>query len=439
VPEPPAVPLGEAARTWTRVGLQSFGGPAGQIAVMHRELVDDRGWVEERRFLHALNFCMLLPGPEAMQLSVYLGWLLNGVRGGLVAGALFVLPGLAFMLGVAAVYVTYGTTPVVADLVLGLQAAVVALVVQALLRIGRRSLTTPLLVAVAVAAFGALVLFGVPFPLVVIAALALGGLVGRRRPEALAVAIPKDVAIDSVTAAARREVWRAAGLAVALWLAPVVLLLLTLGAGNVLTEQASLFSRVAVVSFGGAYAVLAYVAQQAVETFGWITAKDMVAGLGLAESTPGPLVLVLPFLGFVGAYGASEQVGLPPLLAGLVGGLITAWVTFLPSFAFVFAGAPYVERLRHDRRAAGALAAVTGAVVGVIATLALWFAGAVLFGEVTVETVGLVQYPRVDVTTVEWRAVVLTALAAVLLVGPRWSLFRVLVACAVASLLLGLG
>jgi chromate transporter len=432
------VPLGEAARTWARVGLQSFGGPAGQIAVMHKELVDDRAWVAEKRFLHALNFCMLLPGPEAMQLSVYLGWLLNGVRGGVVAGTLFVLPGLVFMMGIAAVYVEYGTVGPVADALVGLQAAVIAIVAQALLRIGRRALTTRLLVAVSAASFLAMLLLDAPFPLVVGVALVVGWVVGRRRPQALAVVQPKDADTDALAERSRRVVWRAAAAALALWWVPVGVLYQSLGPDNVLTQQAWLFSVVAMTSFGGAYAALAYVSQQAVGSYGWIEAKDVVAGLGLAETTPGPLVLVLPFIGFVGAYGMAAQLGVPPLLAGLAGGLVSAWVTFLPSFAFVFAGAPYVERLRHDRRAAGALAAVTGAVVGVIADLGLWFAGTVLFGEVVTKPWGPFRLPTVDVGDLRVVSLVIAVVAAVLLFRLRWGIPRVLVVCSAASLLLAL-
>lgn len=438
VGEVPRVPFRDATRAWAQVGLQSFGGPAGQIAVMHRELVDERGWVEERRFLHALNFCMLLPGPEAMQLSVYLGWVLNGVRGGVVAGTLFVLPGLAVMMVIAGAYAAYGSVGAIAALLAGVQAAVVAVVAQALVRIGGRALRTRLLKVVAVTALLAMALFGVAFPVVVVAALVLGWLVGRRRPETLAVSGPDDSDVDHLSPLARRRVWGAAAGAVVLWLLPVVLLLVGPGPDNVLTQQAWLFSKVAVVSFGGAYAALAYVSQQAVASYGWISSSDMVAGLGLAETTPGPLVLVLPFVGFVGAYGAAGDLGLSPLAAGLAGGLLTAWVTFLPSFAFVFAGAPFVERLRHDRRAAGALAAVTGSVVGVIANLALWFAGNVLFGEMTVHRDGPFGLPTVAVGPVDWTALVLVALSVVVVFWQRWGVLRVLGLAALLSVGLSL-
>ena len=430
--------LREATRTWAYVGVNSFGGPAGQIAVMHRVVVDERRWVDEKRYLHALNFCMVLPGPEALQLAVYLGWVLNGVGGGLLAGLLFVLPGLFVMAVLAAVYSAFGDVTWISALLFGIQAAVVAVVVQALVRVGRRALRTPLLIGLAVTAFVALALFDVPFPFVVVAALLIGWLVGRRSPDALRVTVDADDEVDHVPVEAARAARRAGVAAFVLWLLPLVLLVLALGTDNLLSQQAWLFSKTAVLSFGGAYAALSYISQQAVSTYGWIESSDMVAGLGLAETTPGPLVLVMTFVGFVGAYNGADELGLPALVAGLLGFAIAAWATFLPSFGFVLVGAPSVEGLRHDRRVAGALAAVTAAVVGVIGDLAVWFALSVWFGAVPERSWGPFTVSVPEPGSLDGWALALTALSLVLVFGARLSLLRVLAVASLAGLALSL-
>ena len=373
----------EAFRVWLRIGCLSFGGPAGQIALMHREVVDQRRWVSDTRFLHALNFCTLLPGPEAMQLATYLGWLMHGVRGGVAAGLLFILPGALVMLVLSLIYALLGNVPVIAAIFLGLKCAVLVLVVEALLRVAKRALSGPVAWATAGGAFLALAAFGLPFPVVVLAAGLLGfALPGQFKPAGHGKAGQvSDSLLDrflhenpghiaGLTAAARR-----AGLiALALWVWPVALLA---PAGGVYFDIGWFFSKMSVVTFGGAYAVLAYVAQEAVEHYRWLSAPEMLAGLGLAETTPGPLILVLQFVGFLAGYREAGGV-----LGGIAASLLTLWVTFLPCFAWIFLGAPYVERLHDAARLKGALAGVTAAVVGVIANLALWFALRVVFAEI---------------------------------------------------------
>lgn len=349
-------------RVWARIGLLSFGGPAGQIALMHRELVDRRGWIDEARFLHALNFCMLLPGPEAMQLATYVGWLRGGWRGGLLAGGLFVLPGILAIMALSWVYVLAGGVGWIAGVFFGLKAAVIALVAEALVRIGRRALKGPQAWAIAGAAFLALFFFGVPFPLVVLTAAGIGFLTARG--EAVVVG-----------AAPRGATLQVALIWAGLWLGPVALLLLALGPGHVLAQVAVYFSQMAVLTFGGAYAVLAWVAQAAVEQFHWLSAPQMLDGLAMAETTPGPLIMVTQFVGFMAGWQAGG------LWLATLAGLVTTWVTFAPCFLWIFAGAPYAERLRGNPALTGALASVTAAVVGVIANLALWFGIHALFRE----------------------------------------------------------
>ncbi len=427
--------LSEAARTWGYVGLNSFGGPAGQIAVMHRVVVDERQWVDEKRYLHALNFCMLLPGPEALQLAVYLGWVLNGVLGGVLAGVLFVLPGLAVMAVLAGVYASFGDVGWISAMLFGIQTAVIAIVVQAVVRVGRRSLRTPLLAGLAVLAFLALALFDVPFPFVVVVALVVGWAVGRRSPESLRIAASSDGDVDHVAPERARSARRAGAAALIVWVAPLLLLVLALGADNILSQQAWLFAKTAVISFGGAYAALSYVSQQAVSA-GWVEPRDMVAGLGLAETTPGPLVLVMTFVGYVASYRAADDLGVPGVVAGLLGLAVAAWATFVPSFGFVLLGAPSVERLRHNQRVAGALAAVTAAVVGVIADLALWFSLTVLFGEVPTRSWGPISVSVPVWAQMDGWALALTALSLVLIFRLRWGLLRTLEVAAGAGLAL---
>ncbi|MBR0657291.1 chromate efflux transporter [Roseomonas arctica] len=424
--------LSQAIRVWARIGCLSFGGPAAQIALMHREVVDNHRWVSDARFLHALNFCMLLPGPEAQQLATYLGWLMHGVRGGLVAGLMFILPGAAVMLALSVLYATLGSVPLVAALFFGLKCAVLVVVVEALLRVARRALKGRVPWLVACAAFVALFAFNAPFPAVVLAALALGyawpeafaasghGRAADGPPALLDAAIAADPGRIARSAPAAR---RAGVFALLLWAVPVVA---TWGM-HPFGDIAWFFSKMAVVTFGGAYAVLAYVAQEAVERYAWLTAADMLAGLGLAETTPGPLILVLQFVAFLGANQAAG------LMAGVVGSLIAVWVTFVPCFAWIFLGAPLVETLHDMPRLKGALAGVTAAVVGVIANLAAWFGLQVLFAE-RVTVLGGLELPVL--ASLDWRAAVLALLAGLCLFGTRLGLGRTLAVSAAAGGLL---
>ena len=424
-----AVPFGEAVRTWAGISLQTFGGPAGQIAVLQRVLVEEKRWIGQERFLHALSYCLLLPGPEAQQLAVYTGWLLNGTRGGLAAGVLFVLPGVVALLALSAIYVAFGTTTAVVAVLAGVAPAVLAIVVQAVARVGRRALSSPSLVVLAVAAFLALAVFGVPFPVVVGVAALLGW---RLRPVAkppvsAADAAPPLVPDDALHAdrPTGRRAARVLAVGLALWAAPLVAAAVLTGTGSVFTEQGLFFSGTALVTFGGAYAVLAFVAQRAVEVYGWLTPGEMVRGLALAETTPGPLIMVVQFVAFLGAY--RDPGGLDPWVAALLGALLTTWVTFVPCFVFIFLGAPYVERLRGNRALSAALAGVTAAVVGVIANLALYFAVATLF---RVTERGPLALVLPDLATVRPVSVVIAALAGVMVFALRWSVLRTLGACA---------
>ena len=391
VPPKPAhaVTFGEAFRVWIRVALLSFGGPAGQIAVMHRIIVDEKRWISETRFLHALNYCMLLPGPEAQQLATYIGWLMHDMRGGLMAGGLFVLPGAVSIMALSIIYALYGEASIVAGLFFGLKAAVLAIVLQAVIRVGGRALKNTVLRVIAVAAFLAIFFFDVPFPIIILMAGGIGFFGVRTGVAAFSVAnghgskggkdgtsllgdeLPLHARIDFGQASRSAFVW------LCLWLVPVGALYLLAGPGSVFTDIAVFFSKMALVTFGGAYAVLAYVAQQAVEHYHWLKPGEMLDGLGMAETTPGPLIMVLQFVGFMAAYRLPGEMS--PLLAGVLGGLLATWVTFIPCFLWIFLGAPFIESLRGNKALSGALAAVTAAVVGVILNLALWFAIHALF------------------------------------------------------------
>ncbi len=431
---PPASPdLAALTRAFWRVGWLSFGGPAGQIALMHREIVEERRWVGEQDYLEALNLCHLLPGPEAHQLATWIGWRLHGWRGGVIAGGLFVLPGAAVMLGLSILYALAADLAWFEALFLGIKAAVLAIVLQALIRIGSRALGGPVRKLLAVAAFAALFVFALPFPLVVLGALALGAVIGGVRPEWLA--------LKPVEAAAHGPMpWGASLRAVAawgaIWLAPLGLVLATLGPEHVLWDVGLFFSKLAVVTFGGAYAVLAYMAQQAVETYGWLAPGEMADGLGLAETTPGPLIMVTQFTGFLAGWRAPEPFA--PLLAGILAAGLTTWVTFAPCFLWIFALAPWMERLKAAPRIRAGLAAVTAAVVGVIANLALWFALHVLFAQVATAQAGPVELSAPEWATLDWQAAVLTVLALLLTFAARWSVLRVLAVCAAGGLALGL-
>jgi chromate transporter len=387
--EKSAIPFSEGVRVWTRVALQSFGGPAGQIAVMHRILVEEKKWVSEERFLHALNYCMLLPGPEAQQLATYIGWLLHRTPGGLVAGIFFVLPGLLAILALSILYVTYRQVGFVQGLFFGLKPAVMAVVVEAVFRIGRRALKNEVLAGLAAAAFVAIFFLEVPFPWIVLGAGIAGFLGGRVRPDLFLPAAPVHAAAadtpaaDALAIQVRPSLSRSLKIltvCLLLWLLPLLGLAAVFGGDSVFVEEGIFFSKMAVVTFGGAYAVLAYVGQAAVEVHGWLGPGEMLDGLGLAETTPGPLIMVLQFVGFLGAY--RNPGGLDPLAAGVLGSLVTVWVTFVPCFLWIFLGAPYIERLRGNRALASALAGITAAVVGVILNLAVWFSLHTLFGEV---------------------------------------------------------
>jgi chromate transporter len=420
----PQPSFGEALKVWFKVGCLSFGGPAGQIALMHRIVVDEKKWLPEPQFLHALNFCMLLPGPEATELATYAGWLLHGVRGGLVAGLLFVLPGAFVMLGLTLLYVYGRGLGPIDGALFGIKAAVLVIVVEALIRIGRRALKSQLLVAVAGLGFIGIFFFALPFPLIVVAAALTGFLVAQRAPQQLALAETAS-AVAPVRAGRWRQFFVSAALGVVLWWAPVLLAFVLLGGNHVLVAVGLFFSKLAVVTFGGAYAVLAYMAQQAVETHGWLSAPEMVDGLGLAETTPGPLILVTQFVGFIASF--RNPAPFTPLLAGLLGAAMTTWVTFVPPMLWIFAGAPFIEELRGNRRLAGALAAITAAVVGVILNLSVWFALHVLFGRVVPMHFGLLRWYAFDPLALNLRAALLAIIAGVLSFGLKRGLIEVVV------------
>jgi len=417
----------EALKVWLKIGCINFGGPAGQIAMMHRILVDEKKWIDEARFLHALNFSMLLPGPEATQLATYVGWLLHGVRGGLAAGILFVLPGAFVMLGLSLLYAYGRGLGPIDGALFGIKAAVLVIVFEALIRIGKRSLKSSLLVSLAALAFISIFFFAVPFPLIVIAAALAGYLIARSRPDLLGLAI-KAPDVTDYFGSRWRQFTIATIIGLAIWWAPVALIALTLGPHHILVGVGIFFSKLAVVTFGGAYAVLAYMAQQVVETNGWLTAPEMVDALGLAETTPGPLILVTQFVGFLAAF--REAAPFTPLIAGLLGAALTTWVTFVPAMLWIFAGAPFIEQLRGNRQLAGALAAITAAVVGVILNLSVWFALHVLFGKLTEMHIGPLRWYAFDPLALDIRAAALAAIAAVLAFGLHRSLIEVIVSMA---------
>jgi len=439
----------EALKVWAWIGCVNFGGPAGQIALMHKVLVEEKKWISDARYFHALNYCMLLPGPEAQQLATYVGWLMHGVRGGLAAGLLFILPGALVMLGLSVVYALHADVPFVQDLFFGIKAAVLAIVIEAILRVSRRAFTSRAMTLIAAAAFLALFLFNVPFPLVVLFA-ALTGLAGARlAPSQFRAAGHKSITDDGGAGFAVDDALLRGSLLhtrttpgrtlttvatwLALWLLPVAALAFMLGPDHVYTVMAGFFSRMSVVTFGGAYAVLAYVAQEAVTTYQWMTAPEMIDGLALAETTPGPLILVLQHVGFLAGF---RQAGLDPLVGGLIGAVITLWVTFVPSFLWIFAGAPYSERVRENRVLSGALAAITAAVVGVIANLAIWFAMHVLFSKIDTQVTGLLHILVPDPATLNFSAALLAAGAAVALLRFHVPVPALLAGCAAAGLVL---
>ena len=416
--------LDEAIRVWAKLGFLSFGGPAGQIALMHRMLVDERRWIGEDRFLHALNFCMLLPGPEAMQLATYVGWRLHGTLGGLIAGLLFVLPGASVILALSIAYALYGQVPLVEAAFAGIKAAVLVIVIEALFRVARRALRQPRHWLIAAAAFVAIFFFAAPFPLIIAVAALVGYLLADAPPSTSEVAIkPAPVSLT--------QTLRTAALWLAIWLVPLFIVGAMLGPSHTITDIALFFSKLAIVTFGGAYAVLAYMAQQAVETYGWLSPGEMLDGLGLAETTPGPLILVTEFVGFLAAY---RHGGSPPLAYGILGATVTLWATFAPCFLWIFVGAPYLERLSANAKLSGALAGVTAAVVGVILNLSLWFALHALFTDVTAKWHGYLRLWSPDPASLDSAALLLAILAGVLLLVFRFGILSTLALTAAASL-----
>jgi len=408
---------------WFGISLRTFGGPAGQIAVMHEEIVEKRKLIGESRFLHALSFCTLLPGPEAQQLAIYLGWLLNGTTGGLIAGTLFVVPGFVAMMALSAIYAQWGATKIVTAVFFGLGPAVIAIVVQAVWRMSKRSLKTSTLRWVAIGAFLSLVLFSVPFPLVILIAGVVGVIANK-------TTVNDDVEPLLVQPKAAHPL-RIIVIGLTLWFLPIAIAAIALGRDHVFVDEGLFFSGTAVVTFGGAYAVLSFVAQRAVNVFGWLLPGEMVNGLALAETTPGPLIMVVQFVGFLGAFRNAGS--LNPWVAGIVGSSLVVWVTFVPCFLFVFLGAPYVERLRTNRSLSAAMSAVSAAVVGVIANLSVYFSLHTLFDNTTHTNYGILRMTLPAWDSVNIRALVLTAFACALVFRCKWSTVRVMLTLAVVG------
>ena len=445
------VSFADALRVWTRVAALSFGGPAGQIAVMHRIVVDEKRWIGEARFLHALSYCTLLPGPEAQQLAIYIGWLMHGTRGGIAAGTLFVLPGAVCIMALSYLYAGFGHVGSVGALFFGLKAAVLAVVLQAVIRVGGRALKNRMMLGIAAAAFVAIFFLGVPFPVIVMAAglvgwlgtragsplFQVGGGHGKHAANALAEAdslLGEGQPAHAVVSAATAR--RAAALWLVLWLVPVLALVATLGTGATFSRIAIFFSEMAVVTFGGAYAVLAYVAQQAVENYHWLRPGEMLDGLGMAETTPGPLIMVTQFVGFMAAY--RDPGALSPMLAGTLGGLLTTWVTFTPCFLWIFLGAPFIERLRDNKALSGALSAITASVVGVILNLAVWFALHTWFRETVRVGYGPLGFDAPLPMSLDPWALALSAAAVVAIFRFKAGMIPTLLACAVSGVILHL-
>ncbi len=443
------VSLREAFLTWLRVAALSFGGPAGQIAVMHRILVEEKRWVSEQRFLHALNYCMLLPGPEAQQLATYIGWLMHRTLGGIIAGGLFIIPGIVAIMALSYVYAAWGNVPIVVALFFGLKAAVLAIVLEAVFRIGKRALKNRVMIAIAAIAFIAIFFLDIPFPVIVFGAACIGfvggmlglaafgnggghGASGKGTPgvvdSVLGEGLPEHARPSVRHASAVAAVW------LALWLVPVVALLATLGGANVFSQIAVFFSKMAVVTFGGAYAVLAYVAQQAVENYGWLKPGEMLDGLGMAETTPGPLIMVLQFVGFMAAY--RDPGTLSPMLAGTLGGLLATWVTFTPCFLWIFLGAPFIETLRDNKALNAALSAITAAVVGVVLNLAIWFAIHTVFHETVPVRAFPLAFDAPRLASVDWFALALSVAAAIAIFRFKVGMIPTLAGCCGAGIIL---
>jgi chromate transporter len=430
----------DATRVWGQVALNSFGGPAGQIGVMHRLLVEERNWFSERRFLHGLNYSMLLPGPEAQQLATYLGWLLHGVRGGLIAGGLFILPGFVAILILSILYAGYADVTLVEGIFYGIKPAVMAIVAAAVVRLGARVLKNNVMYGIATGAFVAIFFLDIPFPLIIAGAGIIGYAGGRYRPASFEVIDePKPTGepnrpallpdhVQPAAPSARRSL-RVLAIGLTIWLAPIVVLAVLFGRNSIWVEQGVFFSTAAVVTFGGAYAVLAYVAQQAVDNFGWLLPGEMLDGLGMAETTPGPLIQVVQFVGFMGAYRAD--LGIDPMLAGVLAAVLVTWVTFVPCFIWILAGGPYVESLRGNQRLTATLSSITAAVVGVILNLAIWFSLHTLFGQVTETSRWGIRLHLPDLSTLDPVAALIAVLAFLALFRWRWPLLRTIGVCAV--------
>lgn len=440
------VTFAEAFWTWCRVALLSFGGPAGQIAVMHRILVDEKKWISEERFLHALNYCMLLPGPEAQQLATYIGWLLHRTKGGLTAGILFIVPGVVSVLGLSILYAGYQDVRIVQAVFSGLKPAVMAIVAEAVLRISRRILKNNTMTALAVMSFVAIFFFNFPFPALIIAAGLIGVIGGRIAPghfvvingqasaaESTAEAHDTDVELNSIRPSWSRSL-RICSVFLPLWFAPLVLLRITLGTSSVLFQEAAFFSKAAVVTFGGAYSVLAYIGQQAVESYGWLKPGEMMDGLGMAETTPGPLIIVVQFVGFMGAYRNPGPFS--PMCAGILGTLVTVWSTFVPCFFWIFLGAPSVERLRGNRMLTSALSAITATVVGVILNLAIWFSLHTIFRTVTITKYSALRLQIPDWTSINAPALAIAIFAFLLTFWFRRGMAITLAVCCVVGVIL---
>jgi chromate transporter len=441
------VSFGEAVRVWLRIAALSFGGPAGQIAVMHRIIVDEKRWIGEHRFLHALNYCMLLPGPEAQQLAIYIGWLMHRTAGGLVAGILFVMPGFLSILCLSYIYAAYGSIGIVTGLFFGLKAAVLAVVVQAVIRIGSRALKNRAMVTIAAAAFLAIFFFHVPFPLIILTAGIVGYFGGRvgassfkvggghQAAGGLVLSDADSLLGEETPAHARPNLYwslRISAILLTLWLVPVAALFAAFGPDAVFSQIGVFFSKMAVVTFGGAYAVLAYVAQEAVQHYGWLKPGEMLDGLGMAETTPGPLIMVVQFVGFMGAYRNPGP--LNPMTAATLAALLTTWVTFVPCFLWIFLGAPFIEKLRGNTALAGAMSAITAAVVGVILNLAIWFALHTLFAELSVIRLGVLWFDVPDLRSAVLPAMGLSLAAAVAIFRFKAAVIATLLACAIAGM-----
>lgn len=434
----------EALKVWVKVALYSFGGPAGQIAVMHKLIVEEKKWIGENRFLHALNYCMLLPGPEAQQLATYTGWLLHKTKGGIVAGALFVLPGFISILALSIMYVLWKDLTIVQGIFYGIKPAVLAIVLGAVIKIGKKALQNEVMVGLAILSFIAIFFFRVDFPLIIIAAGLAGYLGGKvREDKFLVIKGPDDVShasaglIDAMLERAPKPGLRkTAGTALiwlSLWLVPVFMLTTCLGSDHVFSKEARFFSKSAVVTFGGAYSVLAYISQEAVETHNWLQPGEMLDGLGMAETTPGPLIQVVQFVGFMGAFRHAGA--LDPLWAGVLASVLVTWVTFLPSFLFIFTGAPFIEYFRGNKSLTTALSAITAAIVGVILNLGIWFSMHTLFRQVGALDYGQLHVPLPVAGSIDWMAVFITGAALFVYFKLKWDMLRTIGICVVSGLI----